>query len=180
LRGRLKDLPLSIRSIAWKAFANDTASAGGSGFTTAEIQSTVVEALGSAPDHYTLASLRHDLSKFRAKGFVAKLPKSRRYQLLPQGHSICLIFLKRLGNWPRRNLVTNSRRCSTRFARSTPGFCVPGKFAAFSSSARSSSEVELRSSWLAFAGVHSLHLESLPSRPRPGMSRPARVFLRVP
>jgi hypothetical protein len=41
-----------------------------------------------------LASLRYDLAKLRAKGLVAKLPHSRRYQLLPQGYSICLIFLK--------------------------------------------------------------------------------------
>src|SRR6266478_7261184 len=27
-------------------------------------------------------------------GLVAKLPNSRRYQLLPQGYSICLLFLK--------------------------------------------------------------------------------------
>src|SRR5258708_23900489 len=46
------------------------------------------------PDNYTLASLRYDLSKLRAKGLVAKLPNSRRYQLLPQGYSICLVFLK--------------------------------------------------------------------------------------
>jgi hypothetical protein len=36
----------------------------------------------------------HDLSKLRAKGLVAKLPNSRRYQLLPHGYSICLVFLK--------------------------------------------------------------------------------------
>src|ERR1700738_689676 len=53
-----------------------------------------VEALGCAPEHYTLASLRYDLSKLRAKGLVAKIPNSRRYQLLPQGYSICLVFLK--------------------------------------------------------------------------------------
>jgi hypothetical protein len=51
-------------------------------------------ALGCAPERYTLASLRYDLSKLRAKGLVAKLPNSRRYQLLPQGYSICLVFLK--------------------------------------------------------------------------------------
>ena len=28
------------------------------------------------------------------RGLVAKLPSSRRYQLLPHGYSICLIFLK--------------------------------------------------------------------------------------
>ena len=38
--------------------------------------------------------LRYDLSELRAKGLIAMLPNSRRYQLLPQGHSICLVFLK--------------------------------------------------------------------------------------
>jgi hypothetical protein len=68
--------------------------AAGNTFTTAEIHPTVIEALGCAPEHYTLASLRYDLSKLRAKGLVAKLPNSRRYQLLPHGYSICLVFLK--------------------------------------------------------------------------------------
>jgi hypothetical protein len=68
--------------------------AAGNTFTTAEIHPAVLEALGCAPECYTLASLRYDLSKLRAKGLVAKLPNSRRYQLLPQGYSICLVFLK--------------------------------------------------------------------------------------
>ena len=42
----------------------------------------------------TGASLRYDLSKLRAKGLVEKLPHSRRYRLLPEGYSICLVFLK--------------------------------------------------------------------------------------
>jgi len=63
-------------------------------FTTAEIYPQVIEALGCTSDRYSLASLRYDLSKLRAKGLVAKLPRSRRYQLLPQGYSICLVFLK--------------------------------------------------------------------------------------
>ena len=68
--------------------------AAGNTFTTAEIHPAVIAALGCDPEHYTLASLRYDLSKLRAKGLVAKLPNSRRYQLLPQGYSICLVFLK--------------------------------------------------------------------------------------
>ena len=56
-------------------------------------KSTPPSSLGCAPEHYTLASLRYDLSKIRAKGLVARLPNSRRYQLLPQGYSICLVFL---------------------------------------------------------------------------------------
>ena len=68
--------------------------AAGNSFTTAEIHPHVITALGCSPDRYTLASLRYDLSKLRAKRLVAKLPGSRRYQLLPQGYSICLVFLK--------------------------------------------------------------------------------------
>ena len=72
-------------------FANIAA---GNTFTTAEIHPQVVEALGCPAERYTLASLRYDLSKLRAKGLVAKLPNSRRYRLLPHGYSICLVFLK--------------------------------------------------------------------------------------
>jgi hypothetical protein len=68
--------------------------AAGNSFTTAELHSRVVKALGCAPENYTLASLRYDLSKLRAKGLVTKLPNSRRYQLLRQGYSVCLVFLK--------------------------------------------------------------------------------------
>jgi len=68
--------------------------AAANGFTTAELHPMVVDALGTAGDQYTLASLRYDLSKLRAKCLVKKLPQSRRYRLLPQGYSICLVFLK--------------------------------------------------------------------------------------
>jgi hypothetical protein len=68
--------------------------AAGSTFTTAEIHALVIEALACPPERYTLASLRYDLSKLRAKGLIARLPRSRRYRLLPQGYSISVIFLK--------------------------------------------------------------------------------------
>ena len=68
--------------------------AGGNTFTTAELHPRVLTVLGCAAESYTLASLRYDLAKLRAKGLVAKLPHSRRYQLLPHGYSICLVFLK--------------------------------------------------------------------------------------
>jgi hypothetical protein len=68
--------------------------AAGNTFTTAEIYPHVVDALGCDPANFTLASLRYDLSKLRAKGLIAKLPRSRRYQLLRHGYSICLVFLK--------------------------------------------------------------------------------------
>jgi hypothetical protein len=72
-------------------FANIAA---GNTFTTSEIYPHTLKALGSAPDDYSLAALRYDLSKLRAKQLVNKLPRSRRYQLTPQGYSLCLVFLK--------------------------------------------------------------------------------------
>ena len=68
--------------------------AAGSTFTTAEIYPYVLAALQTSADQYSLASLRYDLSKLRAKALVEKLPKSRRYRLCPQGYSICVVFLK--------------------------------------------------------------------------------------
>jgi len=68
--------------------------AAGSAFTTRELHPQTAEALGCSTQDYRLSSLRYDLSKLRAKGFVEKLPHSRRYQLLPEGYSICLVFLK--------------------------------------------------------------------------------------
>lgn len=68
--------------------------AAGSTFTTAELHPQTAEALGYSTQDYRLSSLRYDLSKLRAKGLVEKLPHSRRYRLLPQGYSICLVFLK--------------------------------------------------------------------------------------
>ena len=68
--------------------------AAASSFTTADLLPRVLDALGSGADRYTLASLRYDLSKLRAKGLIDELPHSRRYRLLPNGYSICLVFLK--------------------------------------------------------------------------------------
>ena len=45
-------------------------------------------------DQYSLASLRYDLSKLRAKGLVERVPKSRRYRLVGKGYAICVAFLK--------------------------------------------------------------------------------------
>jgi len=63
-------------------------------FTTAEVYADTLTALETSAKNYSLASLRYDLSKLRAKGLVEKIPKSRRYRLLPEGYSICLVFLK--------------------------------------------------------------------------------------
>ena len=72
-------------------FANIAA---GSTFTTAEVYTPALEALGAKPSQYSLTSFRYDLSKLRTKGLVEKLPRSRRYRLVGKGYSVCLIFLK--------------------------------------------------------------------------------------
>jgi DNA-binding transcriptional ArsR family regulator len=63
-------------------------------FTTSEIYSDALAARDVSPKEYSLASLRYDLSKLRAKGLVERVPRSRRYRLVRQGYSICLVFLK--------------------------------------------------------------------------------------
>jgi hypothetical protein len=68
--------------------------AAGSTFTTSDLYPYVLAALQISSAQYSLASLRYDLSKLRAKALVEKLPQSHRYRLWPQGYSICLVFLK--------------------------------------------------------------------------------------
>jgi hypothetical protein len=68
--------------------------AAGDAFTTSELQIGVAEALGISPAECSLSSVRYELSKLRAKGLVEKIPRSRRYRLLPIGYRICLVFLK--------------------------------------------------------------------------------------
>ena len=68
--------------------------AAGSTFTTADLYPSVLDALGLPQSQYSLASLRYDLSKLRAKGLLEKLPHSRRYRLAHKGYSICVLFLK--------------------------------------------------------------------------------------
>ena len=63
-------------------------------FTSQQIHPYTLEALAMPADKYSLASLRYDMSKLRAKGLVQKVVKSRRYRLTKEGYSICLIFLK--------------------------------------------------------------------------------------
>jgi len=63
-------------------------------FTTADLYAPALDALGRRESQYSLASLRYDLSKLRAKGLVEKIPRTRRYRLVGKGYSICLVFLK--------------------------------------------------------------------------------------
>ncbi len=66
----------------------------GDSFTTKQIHIPVAEALGRSAHEYKLSSLRYDLSKLRGKGLVQKVPRTRRYQLTPDGYRLCVVFLK--------------------------------------------------------------------------------------
>jgi hypothetical protein len=72
-------------------FANIAA---GGDVTTAELYAPTLDALGLKESQYSLAALRYDLAKLRAKGLLDKVPHSRRYRLVGKGYSICLVFLK--------------------------------------------------------------------------------------
>jgi len=63
-------------------------------FSTAEVHPDTAETLGRSTADYTLASLRYDLSKLRAKGLVERLDKSRRYRLTSVGYRLCVVYLK--------------------------------------------------------------------------------------
>ncbi len=63
-------------------------------FSTAELHADTAKSLGCTTADYTLASLRYDLSKLRAKGLVRRLDKSRRYRLTADGYRICVVYLK--------------------------------------------------------------------------------------
>ncbi len=117
-------------------FANIAA---GSTFTTAEVYTPALDALGLKPSQYSLASFRYDLSKLRAKGLVEKLPRSR---LVGKGYSVSLIFLKLFERiYPRSRLVfsnplpaitnspatnaANSTACIQRLSTIWAIFCSP-------------------------------------------------------
>ena len=68
--------------------------AAGDSFTTAELQAATAEALGIPVEKCPLAGIRYELWKLRAKGLIEKLPHFRRYQLLPNGYRLCVLFLK--------------------------------------------------------------------------------------
>jgi hypothetical protein len=59
--------------------------AAGDTFTTRDLHAPAAAALDATTDQFSLASLRYDLSKLRAKGLVERLPHSRRYRLLAAG-----------------------------------------------------------------------------------------------
>ena len=69
--------------------------AAGGQFATADLYVPALDALSRTKAEYSMASLRYDRSKLRAKGWVERIPHSGRYRLAGRGYSICVTFLKR-------------------------------------------------------------------------------------
>jgi hypothetical protein len=61
---------------------------------TRDLHSSTAQALGCTTKTYSLAQLRYDLGKLRAKGLVQKLPRTQTYQLTSEGFRLCVLFLK--------------------------------------------------------------------------------------
>ncbi len=63
-------------------------------FRTRDLHQRAAETLGLSTATYRLGQLRYDLAKLRAKGLVARIPKTQTYRLTAQGLRICVLFLK--------------------------------------------------------------------------------------
>ena len=66
----------------------------GGSFRTRDLHQPTAEALGRTTQTYTLAQLRYDLAKLRAKGLVLKVAGTQMYRLTEDGFRICVLFLK--------------------------------------------------------------------------------------
>lgn len=66
----------------------------GNTFRTRDLHPVTAEALGQTTQTYTLARLRYDLGKLRAKGLIEKIKGTQDYRLTPEGFRISVLFLK--------------------------------------------------------------------------------------
>jgi hypothetical protein len=63
-------------------------------FRTKDLHPTAAEALGQTTDTYTLARLRYDLAKLRAKGLVERVAGTQTYRLPATGYRLAVLYLK--------------------------------------------------------------------------------------
>lgn len=68
--------------------------AGSGCFRTKDLHQATAEALGQTPDSYTLAQLRYDLAKLRAKGLVERVAGTQTYRLPATGYRLAVLYLK--------------------------------------------------------------------------------------
>lgn len=63
-------------------------------FRTKDLHATTAEALGQTTDSYTLAQLRYDLAKLRAKGLVERVAGTQTYRLPAMGYRLAVLYWK--------------------------------------------------------------------------------------
>lgn len=63
-------------------------------FRSRDLHQQAAEALGKTPETYTLAQMRYDLAKLRAKGLVERVARTQTYRLIPEGYRLAVLYLK--------------------------------------------------------------------------------------
>ena len=62
------------------------------GFTNRELRALVAPLLGTTIEHITAGKMTYDLRRLRAHGLIARIPRSRRYQITDTGVQQALLF----------------------------------------------------------------------------------------
>jgi hypothetical protein len=62
------------------------------GFTNRDLRALVAPLLGTRPEDITAGKMTYDLRRLRAHGLIARLPRSRRYQITDTGLQHALLF----------------------------------------------------------------------------------------
>jgi len=77
-----------------QALVSFTFAVSGGRFRTRDLQARAAESLGRTAESYSLAQLRYDLGKLRAKGLVVKVAGTQAYQLTGEGYRVSVLYLK--------------------------------------------------------------------------------------
>jgi hypothetical protein len=62
------------------------------GFTNRELRTLIAPLLGHRPEDITAGKMTYDLRRLRAHGLIARIPRSRRYQITDTGVQQALLF----------------------------------------------------------------------------------------
>ena len=62
------------------------------GFTNRELRTLIAPLLGTTTEHITAGKMTYDLRRLRAHGLIARIPRTRRYQVTDTGLTHALLF----------------------------------------------------------------------------------------
>ena len=62
------------------------------GFTNRELRTLIAPLLGTTPEDITAGKMTYDLRRLRAHGLIARIPRTRRYQITDTGLQHALLF----------------------------------------------------------------------------------------